>query len=91
MTHNLRGWKADTTLPAGKGGTLQRFVTDEVGDHLVIETQAWGEGDLKVNGEVVAHIDNDRDGAEAFHDLERTAEEYEDVKAALEAGKTGGE
>lgn len=90
MTQKPNHWKPDTSLPAGKGGTLQRFETDENGDHVVIETQAWGTGDLEVNGEVVAHIDGDRDGAEAFRDLEHTAEAYEDAKAALNDNKDGG-
>lgn len=89
MSRKLHDWKPDISLPTGKGGTLQRFETDEAGDHLVIETQPWGEGDLRVNGEPVAHVANDADGSEAFRDLERKAESYEDVKAALN-GEDGG-
>jgi hypothetical protein len=90
MSRKPHDWKPDLSLPMGKGGTLQRFETDEAGDHLVIETRSWGEGDLKVNGEAVAHVAGDPDGAEAFRDLERKAEAYEDVKAALN-GEGGGQ
>ena len=83
MSDKKLEWKPDLSLPVGKGATYQRFTAKQGRDALEITTTPWGEGDLKVNGEVVAHaVENDFSDGDAFRDLEDQAEAYEPNKAS---------
>ena len=77
MSEKKLDWKTDETLATGKGATVQKFTASANGDQLEIDTEPWGEGDLKVNGELVAHVSDDVDVGDAFRDLEAVAEEIE--------------
>lgn len=70
-------WKADTSLAAGKGATVQRFTARNGKDELAIDTAPWGEGDLTVNGTKRAHVENEKTAQQAFRDLETMAERIE--------------
>lgn len=70
-------WTPDLTRPAGKGGGTQHFDASDGEDRLQIETTDWGEGELSINGEVVAHVDDRESGSRAFRDLETVSEEIE--------------
>ena len=76
MTDKNLDWKADETLPTGKGATKQRFAANGGKEELVIETAPWGEGDLTADGAEIAHVEGDMDGPDAFRELERVAKEY---------------
>ena len=80
MSSKKLDWKADQTLAVGKGATTQRFVATANGDDLEIDTEPWGEADLKVNGKSASHVSDDLDAGEAFRDLEAVAEEIEENK-----------
>ncbi len=82
MTKKKLDWKPDLTLPVGKGSTKQRFTSSDGEDDLEIDTTPWGEGDLKVNQSIVAHVSDDSDAGDAFRDLEAIAEDYEEKKSA---------
>ena len=69
-------WKANETLAAGKGATVQEFVATVGNDRLEIDVAPWGEGHFKVNGRKMAHIDDAKDGRHAFRDLKTIAERY---------------
>lgn len=83
MTKKSINWMPDTTYPTGKGATEQRFTATVGGDELEIDTHPWGEADLKINDKLVAHVDGDLSGGDAFRDIESIAEE-------IEADKTTG-
>ena len=42
-------WKPDTSLPVGKGATVQRYTASDGINSLEIDTKPWGEGDLLIN------------------------------------------
>lgn len=72
----MMNWTTNPTLPAGKGATLQQFVATIGSDTFEIEVAPWGEGDLKVNGQTVAHLDGARSRYQAFRSLKQIAERY---------------
>lgn len=74
MTKKLT-WSVDTSLPVGKGATLQRFVATDGANKLEIDTAPWGEGDLAINDRKRAHVENEKSEQRAFHDLEVLAED----------------
>lgn len=80
MTNKPLTWQADKKLPVGKGATKQRFMTNDGKEELAIETTPWGDGDLIADGKVVAHVEGDVSGPEAFRDLKNDVENYEDVR-----------
>lgn len=85
MTKKDLNWKPDTSLPAGKGATKQRFQTRDDKEKLTIETAPWGEGELYADGQEIAHIDNqeDKEAGQAFRHLDKIAHEYEDARDAF--------
>jgi len=80
MTKKSLDWAADETYPAGKGATEQHFTSSANGDRLEIVTHPWGEADLKINYQTIAHVEDDLSAGDAFRDLERIAEEIETEK-----------
>ncbi len=70
-------WTPNTALPVGKGATYQQSDATIGSDRLEIETTAWGEGDLRINGAEVAHVCDEASQLQAFQDLERAAETVE--------------
>ena len=76
MTKKL-DWAPDTSLPAGKGATLQRFTATDGENTFAIDTTPWGEGDLTINGEKRSHVENEKSEQRAFGDLETLAENFE--------------
>ena len=69
-------WKTSENVAAGRGATLQRFVATVRGDKLEIEVAAWGDGELKVNGQKIAEVSGAKDRRQAFRDLEKAADRY---------------
>jgi hypothetical protein len=76
MVKNLH-WTPDTTMPVGKGATVQRFTATDGINTLEIDTAPWGEGDLNINNRKRAHVENEKTEHRAFQDLERLAENLE--------------
>lgn len=70
-------WQLDSDRPVGKGAGSTHFKSSKNGDELEIETKSWGEGDLRVNGELIAHVEGDETAYKAFRELEDAAEDYE--------------
>ncbi|MGB3314590.1 MAG: hypothetical protein WBB85_09265 [Albidovulum sp.] len=58
---------------------------DQKTDQLEIETHLWDEADLTTNNRLVAHIDSDLSGGDAFRHVEEIAEEIEADKATSPA------
>ena len=95
-------WKTNEALAVGKGATTQQFVAT-LGDHLLeAEIAPWGEGQLRINGRQIAHIDDAKNRREAFRAIKQIAERYVEthmnkhvaptlpaVKAKLLEGKKG--
>ncbi|MQQ10480.1 hypothetical protein GFB49_18610 [Epibacterium sp. SM1979] len=77
MTIKTITWTPDTSYPAGKGATEQRFTATVGLDKLEIDTHPWGEADLKIKDKLVAHVDGDHSGGDAFRDIETIVEEIE--------------
>ena len=77
MTSKKIDWTPNTALPVGKGATYQQFEATIGSDRLEIETTAWGEGELRINGAEVAHVSDEATQLQAFQDLERAAETVE--------------
>jgi enoyl-[acyl-carrier protein] reductase I len=97
-------WKANESIAAGKGATIQEFLAMVGGDKLEIDVAPWGEGHLRINGREIAHIKDEKDRRQAFRKLKTLADRYlEDhppesrrkspmipvVKAKLLEGKRG--
>jgi hypothetical protein len=80
-------WKPDLSMPVGKGATVQRFTATAGGERLEIDTEPWGEGDLKINNQSVAHVVEEKSSGNAFRDLEAIAEEVERQEARPAAKK----
>ena len=74
MTNKPIDWTPDLSWPTSKS-TVQ---------HLEIDTAPWGEADLTVNGQSIAHIPAAPSAGEAFRTLEAIAEDFE---AGKESGK----
>src|SRR5262245_55714711 len=95
-------WKTNEALPVGRGGTRQPYVAS-VGHHqLEMVIAPWGEGQLKLNGREIAHINDAKDRRQAFRAIKQIAERYVEthmnktaapmlptVKAKLLEGKRG--
>ena len=95
-------WKTNDALAVGKGATLQQFVATVGKDRLEAEISPWGEGQLKINGREIAHINDAKDRRQAFRAIKLIAERYVEthmnkdaapmlpaVKAKLLEGKKG--
>jgi len=67
-------WVPDTSLPAGKGATVQHFIASDGLNTLEIDTAPWGDGKLTVNGKTRAQVENEATEQSAFRDLEGIAE-----------------
>ncbi len=74
-------WTPDLSLPTSKS-TVQHFIAKAGGDRLEIETMPWGEADLMVNGQSIAHIETASSAGDAFRALETIAEDFEAGKDA---------
>lgn len=70
MTSTTLEWKTDQTVAVGKGATVQQFVASLGADKLEINVAPWGEGQLKVNGREIAHVDYAKDRRQAFRELD---------------------
>ena len=81
MTDKSIDWTPDLTLPTSKS-TVQHFSATAGGDRLTIDTTPWGEADLTVNGQSIAHIDVAPSAGDAFRTLETFAEDFEAGKNA---------
>ncbi len=81
MTNKPIDWTPDLSLPTSKS-TVQHFIAKAGGDRLEIDTTPWGEADLTVNGQSIAHIETARSAEEAFRKLETIAEDFEAGKDA---------
>lgn len=79
MTNTPFEWKPDLSLPTSKS-TVQHFTANAGADRLAIDTTPWGEADLTVNGQSIAHIDAAPSGGEAFRTCETIAEDFEAAK-----------
>jgi polyhydroxyalkanoate depolymerase len=82
LTAKKIDWAANLTLPVGKGATIQEFDAVVGADKLEFETTPWGEGKLKVNGDVIVHLPDDGSARNAFDDLEQVAERWEQATDA---------
>jgi enoyl-[acyl-carrier protein] reductase I len=95
-------WRTNEALAVGKGATLQQFVATIGGDQLEMEIAPWGEGQLKINGREIAHINDAKNRRQAFRAIQQIAERYVEthmnktaapmlpaVKAKLLEGKKG--
>jgi enoyl-[acyl-carrier protein] reductase I len=69
-------WTTNEKLSAGKGATMQQFVATIGRDKFEIDVAPWGEGDLKINGQQVAHLDGAKNRYQAFRSLKQIAERY---------------
>jgi enoyl-[acyl-carrier protein] reductase I len=76
MTSTTLEWKTDQTVAVGKGATVQQFVALLGADKLEISVAPWGEGQLKVNGREIAHVDYAKDRRQAFRELDLIAGRY---------------
>jgi enoyl-[acyl-carrier protein] reductase I len=76
MTARKPDWKANETLPVGKGATFQQWISTVGDDKLEMDVAPWGEGYLKINGRRIAHIDDAKDRRQAFRNLNAIAERY---------------
>lgn len=79
MTKKPMKWTADLTRATGKSYNTENFTSSSGNDELLIEATPWGEGDLSINGESVAHVENDTSTYEVFRDLEQIAEDLENT------------
>ena len=70
-------WTADTAYATGKGATVQHFTATDGDNTLDIETAAWGDGELSINGAPRARVVNEKTAARAFRDLDALAERFE--------------
>jgi enoyl-[acyl-carrier protein] reductase I len=69
-------WTPNADLAAGKGATIQQFVTAIGSDRFEINVAPWGEGQLVVNGREIARTAEAKDRRHAFATLKRAAERY---------------
>ncbi|WP_126258058.1 hypothetical protein [Bradyrhizobium sp. LVM 105] len=81
MTDKPIHWTPDLTLPTSKS-TMQHFTANVGGDRLEIDATPWGEADLAVNGQSIAHIETAPSAGDAFRALETIAEDFEAGKKA---------
>lgn len=86
MTDKPIDWTPDLSLPTSKS-TVQHFIANAGGDRLEIDTTPWGEADLTVNGQSIAHLATAPSAGDAFRTLEAVAEDFEACKdASRDAG-----
>jgi enoyl-[acyl-carrier protein] reductase I len=76
MPSNGLNWKTNEKLAVGKGATVQEFVAKIGGEMFQINVAPWGEGELKVNGRGIAHVDYAKDRRQAFRELDLIAGRY---------------
>ena len=88
MPSRKPNWKSNDKVAAGRGATVQQFVATVGGDKLEIEVAPWGEGQLKVNGREIAHVNDAKDRRQAFRDLEQHANRYLSASGASRAPST---
>jgi len=69
-------WKSNEKLAVGKGATVQEFFATVGADKFEINVAPWGEGQLKVNGRGIAHVDYAKDRRQAFRELDLIAGRY---------------
>jgi len=69
-------WRTNEKLAVGKGATVQEFVATVGNDTFEINVAPWGEGELKVNGRGIAHVDYAKDRRQAFRELNLIAGRY---------------
>ncbi|CUH89233.1 hypothetical protein PH5382_03179 [Phaeobacter sp. CECT 5382] len=81
MTKKSINWKPDLSYPSGKGATEQHFSAAANGDALEIDTHPWGDADLMVNGERIAHVEGQKSAGDAFREIEAVAEDIEAQKS----------
>ena len=81
MTAKPIDWTPDLNLPTSKS-TVQHFIAKAGGDRLEIDTTPWGEADLTINGQAIAHIETAASAGDAFRTLEAVAENFEAGKDA---------
>jgi hypothetical protein len=81
LTDKPIDWTPDLTLPTSKS-TVQHFTANAGGDRLEIDTTPWGEADLTVNGQSLAHVAAAPNAGEAFRALGTIAEDFEAGKDA---------
>jgi hypothetical protein len=81
MTDKPIDWTPDLALPTSKS-TVQHFTANAGGDRLEIDAAPWGEADLTVNGQSIAHIETAPSAGDAFRALETIAEDFEASKKA---------
>ena len=75
-------WKMKEGLAAGKGATVQEFFANVGDDKFEIDVAPWGEGNLRVNGRQVAHINDAKDRRGAFRELKKIADRFLDEQGA---------
>ena len=68
-------WKPNEKLSAGKGATVQEFFAIAGSDRMEIDVAPWGEGHLRLNGRVVAHVTDEKDRRQAFQKLNGIADQ----------------
>lgn len=83
MTNKTLAWEPDLSLPTSKA-TVQHFTARAGADRLAIDAAPWGEADLTVNGEPIAHLGDAASAGDAFRKLEAIAEDFEATKEAAE-------
>jgi len=69
-------WKSNEKLAIGKGATIQEFTATSGNNNLEISVAPWGEGQLKINGRDIAHVDYAKDRRQAFRELDLIAGRY---------------
>jgi enoyl-[acyl-carrier protein] reductase I len=70
MTSSGLNWIANEKIAVGKGATSQEFVATVGTNKFEINVAPWGEGELKLNGRGIAHIDYAKDRRQAFRELD---------------------
>jgi enoyl-[acyl-carrier protein] reductase I len=84
-------WKMKEGLAVGKGATVQEFFASIGGDKFEIDVAPWGEGNLRVNGRKVAHINDAKDRRGAFRELKKIADRFLDERATRNNSKASHE
>jgi enoyl-[acyl-carrier protein] reductase I len=87
MTSVKPDWRANETVPMGKGATFQQWVAAVGSENLQMDIAPWGEGHLKINGREIAHIKDAKDRRQAFRSLNDIAQRYLEGQVVQPAGK----
>src|SRR5271170_1890716 len=88
MPSNKPDWKTNENIAVGKGATVQEFLATVGDDKLQIDVAPWGEGHLRVNGQEIAHINNEKDRRQAFRKLKTIADRYLEEHPPKSKGKS---